>query len=215
MFSDSRAPACGQVVHRYGRLVPELISTDPLPWRPQRIVIAGTSGSGKTMLAARVAAALGIPHIEIDSLFHGPGWTARPEFKADVRDFTSQPEWVTEWQYRQVRPLLVERAELMVWLDYSRPLVMRRVARRTLRRRVHRERLWNGNIEGPLWTIFTDRDHIVRWAWRTHHELATRVQDVVRAHPDLPIVRLRSPKETDRWLIGPLRIAAALPPRDN
>jgi len=167
------------------------------------------------MLAARVAAALGIPHIEIDSLFHGPGWTPRPEFKADVRDFTSQPEWVTEWQYRQVRPLLVERAELMVWLDYSRPLVMRRVARRTLRRRVHRERLWNENIEAPLWTIFTDPDHIVRWAWRTHHELVTRVQDVVRAHPDLPIVRLRSPNETDRWLIGPLRIAAALPPRDN
>jgi adenylate kinase family enzyme len=193
----------------------ELGADAVLVWRPQRVVIAGTSGSGKTMLAARVAAALGIPHIEIDSLFHGPGWTPRPEFEADVRLFTSQARWVTEWQYRQVRPLLVERAELMVWLDYSRPLVMRRVARRTLRRRLRRECLWNGNIEPPLRTIFTDRDHIVLWAWRTHSLLAASVQEVVRAHPYLPIVRLRSPNETDRWLTGPVQLAARLPPKIN
>jgi adenylate kinase family enzyme len=180
--------------------VPELTNTDPLPWRPQRIVIAGTSGSGKTMLAARVAAALGIRHVEIDGMFHGPGWVPRPEFEDDVRAFTAETEWVTEWQYHQVRPLLVERAELVVWLDYSRPVVMWRVALRTLRRRLRRERLWNGNVEAPLWTIFTDRDHIVRWAWRTHGQLAARIHEVTLTHPDRLIVRLRSPDQADRWL---------------
>lgn len=50
-----------------------------------RIIVIGTSGAGKTTLAGRISARLGIDHIEIDALYHGPGWTPRPEFLADVR----------------------------------------------------------------------------------------------------------------------------------
>ena len=32
--------------------------------------------------------------------------------------------------------------------------------------RLGRQVLWNGNIEPPLWTVFTDPEHIVRWACR-------------------------------------------------
>jgi hypothetical protein len=41
--------------------------------------------------------------------------------------------------------------------------------------RLSRQVLWNGNLEPPLWTILTDREHIVRWAWTTHGKPATRV----------------------------------------
>ena len=78
-----------------------------------------------------------------------------------------------------MRPLLVARADLLVWLDLSRPVVLRRVVARTLRRRLRRrlrrQVLWNGNMEPPLRTIFTDREHIIRWAWSTHHDTARRV----------------------------------------
>ena len=53
---------------------------DPLPARPHRILVAGTSGAGKTTVAAALSARLGIPHTDIDGLYHGPGWTPRPEF---------------------------------------------------------------------------------------------------------------------------------------
>ncbi|MFI5937836.1 hypothetical protein [Actinoplanes sp. NPDC051494] len=45
---------------------------------------------------------------------------------------------------------------------------MKQIIDRTVRRQVRREVLWNGNVESPLWTIFTDRQHMVRWAWSTH-----------------------------------------------
>jgi len=51
-----------------------LRGSDPLPHRPQRVLVAGASGSGKTTVAARVSAALGLLHTEIDGLYHGPGW---------------------------------------------------------------------------------------------------------------------------------------------
>ena len=171
------------------------------------MLVAGTSGAGKTTLAARIADVLQVPHTEIDSLFHGPDWTPRPTFVADVHRCTAGPAWTMEWQYDPVRTHLAERADLLVWLDLPRALVMRQVIRRTLLRRLRRERLWNGNVEAPLWTILTTDDHIVRWAWQTHHRSAARVRTLIRQRPDLTVVRLRSRREIAQWLRGPLRRA--------
>ena len=182
---------------------------DPLPVRPRRIVVAGTSGSGKTTLAVALSACLGIRHVEIDGLYHGPGWVPRPEFGADVAAFAAGDEWVTEWQYSAVRPLLLSRADLLVWLDLTRPRVLAQLVPRTLRRRLRRVELWNGNVEPPLWTILTERDHLLRWAWRTHPKTAARVRTVL-ASPDAPVVvRLRNRTEVRGWLNGPVAAVAA------
>jgi adenylate kinase family enzyme len=185
--------------------VPLLGPTDALPHRPSRVLVAGTSGSGKTTLAARVADVLKVPHVEIDALFHGPDWTVRPSFEEDVRRFSAEPAWVTEWQYGSARPVLAERADVLIWLDLPRSVVMRQVVRRTLRRRRHRERLYGGNVEPPIRAIFTDREYIVRWAWRTHHETELRVRGLLQEQPSTTVVRLRSHDEASRWLHGPLR----------
>jgi adenylate kinase family enzyme len=115
---------------------------------------------------------------------------------------------VTEWQYRAVRDLLAERADLLISLDLPRRLVMRRVVRRTLSRRLRHVELWNGNVEPPLRTILSDRDHIIRWAWRTHNDHAPRVTECAERHPTLPVVRLRTPGQIKKWLAGPLTRAA-------
>jgi adenylate kinase family enzyme len=65
-----------------------LTASDPLPTRVQRVLVAGVSGSGKTTLAGRIGAILGIPHTEIDSLFHGPNWVPRASFANDVDHLT-------------------------------------------------------------------------------------------------------------------------------
>lgn len=172
---------------------------DPLPLKPHRVIVAGTSGAGKSTIAHRIGRTLGIPYTELDSLFHGPDWVPRATFEADVDRFIAQPAWVSEWQYGVVRDRLAERADLLVWLDLPRRTVMRQVIVRTLWRRVRGERLWNGNVEPPLRTIFTDPEHIIRWAWNQH---ARATQQVIAEHerrPELPIVRLRSRAEVDRW----------------
>ncbi len=176
-----------------------LSASDPLPGLPRRVLVAGTSGSGKTTLAAQIGKRLGIRHVEIDALFHGPEWAPRETFEADVEAFSATPSWVTEWQYGVVRERLAERADLLVWLDFNRITVMRQVVQRTARRRLRRQVLWNGNIEPPLWTVFTNHDHIVRWAWSTHHKTAQRILAVQEQHPELPIVRLRDRRSVEQW----------------
>lgn len=165
-----------------------------------RILVAGPSGSGKTTLARRIAEQLGIPHTEIDGLHHGPNWTPRPQFEAEVHAFAAADDWVTEWQYAQVREHLLDRATLLVHLDLPRAQVMQQVIRRTLRRRIRREELWNGNVEPPLHTILTDPEHIVRWSWGGIARYRQKVAQVRARRPDLPVVVLRSHRQGREWL---------------
>ncbi|AXX32946.1 AAA family ATPase [Actinosynnema pretiosum subsp. pretiosum] len=188
-------------------------ASDELPLTPRRVLVAGTSGSGKTTLSGRIGESLGLPHVELDSLFHGPGWQPRAEFADDVRALAARPRWVTEWQYHDARPVLAARADLLVWLDHPRATALRRLVWRTVRRRVAGTVLWNGNVEPPLYTVFTDREHVVRWAWNAHGRTRHHV-DVLRASggPAPVVVRLRGQREVDEWRSGPLRRVAGYGP---
>ncbi len=184
--------------------MPLLGPDDALPVTAGRVLVAGASGAGKTRLAAAVAAARGLPHVELDALFHGPGWVPRPSFRSDVERLAAADHWVTEWQYDAVRDLLAARAELLVWLDLPRTVVVRQLVRRTVVRRLQRRELWNGNREAALRTFLTDPEHVVRWSWTTYAHTEPRVRALHEQRPELPVVRLRSRREVDRWLTGPL-----------
>lgn len=177
---------------------------DPLPHRPRRVLVTGTSGSGKSTLARLLAPRLGVPYHELDALHHGPGWVPRPEFAADVAAFAATDGWVCEWQYTAVRPLLLARADLLVWLDLTRWQVARQLVPRTVVRRVRRVELWNGNVEPPLRTVFTDPDHLWRWAWSSHARGRERVRALLAAGEGPLVVRLRGRRDVRAWLAGPV-----------
>jgi adenylate kinase family enzyme len=182
--------------------VQPLRAVDPLPHRPRRVLVAGCSGAGKSTVAAALAERLGVPCHELDALRHGPGWVPRAEFAADVAGFAATECWVTEFQGAAVRPLLLSRADLVVWLDLPRRRVFAQLLRRTLHRRVRRVELWNGNVEPPLWTVFTDPEHVLRWAWTAYGRERRRMLGLLTVPRSPPVVRLRSRREVRRWLAG-------------
>ena len=192
--------------------MPRMLPFDaPLPRRPRRVLVAGVSGSGKTTFAARIARVLDAPHTELDSLFHGPGWVPREEFLQDVRALVAGETWTTEWQYPAARPLLIARADLLVWLDLPFVTVtLPWLVRRTVRRRLRHEVLWNGNVEPPLHTVFTDPEHVVRWAVAGRRKLHARVPTLDEHYPALTVVQLRSSQEISAWLAGPLKRSLAM-----
>ncbi len=44
-----------------------------------RVVLIGTTGAGKTTMAASIAQTLNVPHIEFDAFRHGPNWAETPD----------------------------------------------------------------------------------------------------------------------------------------
>lgn len=176
----------------------------PSPGMPgPRIAVVGTTGSGKTTVSTRLAQALGIPHIELDALHWQPNWvmTSLEVFRQRVVQAVSGPAWVSDGNYRKVRDLVWPRATTLVWLDYSLPVILCQLSRRTLARIVHRETLWNDNRETLRGTFFS-RDSILLWALRTywrHRAEYTRLLSLPE-YAHLQVIILRSPRDTQRWL---------------
>lgn len=168
--------------------------------------MVGSAGSGKTTLAAALAERLGVPHVELDSIFHQPNWQALPDddFCRRVVSATALDGWVTCGNYRTVvQPVIWPRADTVVWLDVGKATVMRRVILRTLRRVVTREVLWNGNRERVRGLFpWTREESMIWWAW-TNFDRRRETYERAMEDPrwcDLEFVRLGSPKESRQWL---------------
>ncbi|MBN1922322.1 MAG: adenylate kinase [Anaerolineae bacterium] len=178
----------------------------------QRVNVIGTSGSGKTTMAYRLAQQLDIPHIEMDALFWGPNWTPVPEevFRQRVAEALSGPAWVIDGNYSRLRTSIWERADTVIWLDYPLAVIMTQLMRRTLRRSMSREELWNGNRES-LRKSFFSRDSILLWALQTYGRRRQQYPALFRQpeYTHLTFIRLRSPKASAKWLasVKPLEMA--------
>jgi adenylate kinase family enzyme len=71
---------------------------------PHRILVKGSSGAGKTTLAAALAEHLGIPHIELDALHHGPNWAeaTATELQARLLEVLDDERgWVVDGNYER------------------------------------------------------------------------------------------------------------------
>lgn len=180
---------------------------------PCRIAVVGVSGSGKTTLAHQLATRLGLAHIELDALYWEPGWAPaqRAVFRERAEQVFQGDAWVVDGNHPEVRDIIWSRADMAVWLDYSLPLVMWRLARRTFRRCTTHEELWNGNQERSLRAHFFSRKSIFLWALRTY-ELRRREYPALFAQSEYAHVRavhLRSPRATQMWLEGLPALASA------
>lgn len=101
--------------------------------------------------------------------------------------------------------MLLARADTLLWLDRTRAQVFGPLVRRTVVRRVRRAELWNGNREPPVRALLTDRDHILRRAWRTFGTDRARVRAILAEGRDRPVVvRLPTRRAAARRLDGPL-----------
>src|SRR3954471_8238310 len=97
-----------------------------------RILILGRTGSGKTTLARALSAALGVPHVELDSLYFDADLSTAP--LAVLRERTTEAiageRWVTDGNKRAVRDLVWPRADTVIWLDYPVRVSLWRLAKR-------------------------------------------------------------------------------------
>jgi hypothetical protein len=154
-----------------------------------------------------LARALGTIHVELDSIYHQPGWTplSDDEFRARVAAATEPETWVVDGNYSVIRDITWSRADAVVWFDLPYMTVMARTIRRTVRRAFTRQELWNGNREplSNLWS-FNPEKSIIAWT-ATRHRVYRRRYRVAEIDPqwaDLHFVRLRSRAQADIFLEG-------------
>ncbi len=168
-----------------------------------RVVVVGTSGSGKTTFARALAKRLAAPHVELDALHWLPGWTARDPsaFRTMVDDASSGARWVIDGNYSLTQDMLWSRASAIVWLDYAFALTLWRSLKRTLSRVITGETVCGDNRE--TWRIaFFSRRSILLWVTRTFPERRRRYGALFaqNAYPDAAKIHLKRPAQASSFL---------------
>ena len=171
----------------------------------KRVVVVGTTSSGKSTLAEQLANKFSYEFIELDALHWEPNWQeAMPEvFRERVRNRIRAQGWIVAGNYHMVRDLIWVQAEAIIWLDYPFTVVFSRLTRRTIARWWTHELLWGTNYE-PFWTHFKlwSDDSLYHWLFKTYWRRRKETPQLL-AEPEyqhLKLLHFTHPRETAAWL---------------
>jgi adenylate kinase family enzyme len=170
-----------------------------------KVVVVGTSGAGKSTVAAALAALYGVPHVDLDDLATGPNWTKVPDevFRARVQATLGTPAWIIDGDYqRKLGDTVLEQADMAIWLDLPLGVSLARMWHRTSHRVREQTELNDGNRLN--WNLALLR--WLQWEIRSHLRRRIRMPGRLARHRHLNIVHLRSQSEVDAWLAGQERL---------
>lgn len=170
------------------------------PAKARRILVYGVTGSGKTTLAAAIAARTGLPWHAVDELTWEPNWceVSTSAQRDQISKICLQRRWILDSGYSGWIDIVLNRVDLVVCLDYPRWRSLGRLLRRTVVRIVDREPICNGNVE----TIRTalSRDSIIAWHFRSFSRKRRRMREWAAGGIDARVVLINSPRAARRWI---------------
>jgi adenylate kinase family enzyme len=94
----------------------------------ERILVMGSSGSGKSTFVKRLSALTGLPTVSLDALFWKPGWVEADatEFAQRVNDAARQPRWIMDGDFiSHAGELRRSLADAVIWFDLPSRTCMR------------------------------------------------------------------------------------------
>jgi adenylate kinase family enzyme len=136
----------------------------------------------------------------VDELTWEPGWVQVPddEQRRRIEAICIGEKWVLDTAYGKWLDIPLARAELIVALDYPRPLSLFRLLRRTVTRALDGRPVCNGNYE-TFRHVFS-RDSIILWHFRSFSRKRRRIRTWMTDPSTPEVVRLTSPRQAERWL---------------
>ena len=184
----------------------------------QRIHVVGSSCSGKSRLAERLARSLAVPLVELDALNWQPNWVGLSahdpdEFERRLRGATAGDAWVVAGSYaRFSERVFWPRLETVIWLDLPLALLLVRALARSWRRWRSKALLWGTNYERfwPQLMVWRKEESLLWWIATQHRRkrraMVERMANPAWAH--IRFIRLVSTSEVERFV-------AALHPADE
>lgn len=171
-----------------------------------RVNIVGTSGSGKSTFARRLALLLDVPYIEMDQLYHGPNWTEpEPEvFRERLEQALTGEQWVLDGNYHsKTYDVKWPKTQTVVWLDPSFALNLWQAVTRAIHRAWTKKELWPGTGNRETFRkSFLSRESVVLWTITSYYRLQHRYGAVQQNPPyeHLKFVRLKGRSAAEQFL---------------
>lgn len=103
--------------------------------KTNRISIIGGSGSGKSTLANILSKVLDIPAIHLDAINYNANWVEIDKHKRDeiISSKSKEDKWIIDGNYNKTLKERLDRADLIIWLDYSTFAHLKGVSKRIIK----------------------------------------------------------------------------------
>ena len=165
----------------------------------KRVLVIGTSGSGKSHLAQRLSVNLGLPFFASDPFYWDPGWKPVPagRVREQIADVVRREAWTLDGNFDDERDLVWRQADCIIWLDYPLATVLRQVILRNLRWLLTRQTVWSGNRMSLRRALSG-----IRHAFRSHALKRRNFALWLAGLSGIEIHRFRNSRETETWLQG-------------
>ncbi|MEM1282183.1 MAG: AAA family ATPase [Chlamydiota bacterium] len=136
---------------------------------PKKIIITGTSGSGKTTVGQLLSTKTGIACTDLDDLFWLPEWKPRDktDFEKKILSLATGDEWIISGNYSDLSHITWPKADMIIWLDFPLPTLLWRTFKRSLIRSITKEPCCGGNFES--FSRFFSKQTIFYWVLRSYH----------------------------------------------
>ena len=167
----------------------------------KKVIIVGTSGSGKSMLANQLSLLLKVTSYELDDYYWLPGWQANPFcLQLLLNQLKNQEAWIVNGNYTKLLGPLWRQADTIIWLDYSFTRCFLQGLKRSLKRIFYRIPCCNGNFETIQRTFFS-KDSLLVWIASTYQRRKAAYHDqFAQSSSGNKYLRFQTPKQLKPWL---------------
>lgn len=160
-----------------------------------RISIVGGSGSGKSTLCNILSKELNLPAIHLDGINFNPNWLEINKSERDkiISSKALEDKWIIDGNYTKTLKQRLERADLIIWLDYSTFTLLKGIFKRFLKTR-NKER---SEIPGCKERInFTFIKYVATYNKKKRHIIEDYLKDI----PRNKVLVFNKQKDLNNWL---------------
>ena len=160
-----------------------------------RISIVGGSGSGKSTLCNILSKELNLPAIHLDAINYEPNWVEIDKEERDkiISNKSAEDKWIIDGNYNKTLQERFEKADLIIWLDYSTIKQLKGVIKRYLKT-YNKERPEIPGCKERLDFTF------IKYVFTYNKKKRPMIVDYLKNIPKEKVLIFRKQKNLNKWL---------------
>lgn len=170
------------------------------------INIIGTTGSGKSTFARQLAQKQQLQYIELDNLLWLDDWQESTNevlfLKLKIAMKNAASGWVIDGLYTRTIPIMMEKVDTVIWLDYPFHINLYRLTKRTFGRVISQKKLWEDSNNRENFKLMLSKESIFIWLIKSYPKNRKKYLALMQ-NPDyqhIHFIRLTSPQQAARFL---------------
>lgn len=160
-----------------------------------RISIVGGSGSGKSTLCNILSKELNLPAIHLDAINFKPNWVEIDKTERDkiISTKALEDKWIIDGNYNKTLKKRFEKADLIIWLDYSTFMQLKGIFKRFLKTR-NKERVEIPGCKERL--DFTFIKYVATYNKKKRHVIVENLKGISKDK----VLIFKKQKDLNKWL---------------